>query len=499
MRSIAFLIVMSFLPGIVSAQSAEDRRIAADIDSMVKRVMAVSGTPGLSVAVVHGDMPILVRGYGLADIERGRPVTANTVFYIASTTKAFTALNVALMAEQGTLSLDAPVSSYLPGVQWGENVHADSITLRRLLTHTHGIENSGPVVYRTAFSGVHTNQLLKDLLRYHPASSAGATYRYTNVGYNIAGLVIDEVTKSKWQDLLETNVLKPLGMNSTTAYLSRFDSAQLAMPYSPEPAGPRRVHYAKGDGNMQAAGGLVSTAADLAKWLEMQINLGRLDGKQVFPARVVAETQRIQAPIEVKEGGGATPSIGYTLGWNVSVVNGDTVLHHGGGFSAFRTYIAFGKNSKIGVALMTNESAYGGRVIDFLTDYVIDRARGVTDTEERFNERLAPFEAQLQKGREAIAADRARRAARPQMLPLPMQAYAGTYENAQIGTMRWTVSDGRLWAEIGLLKSIAEVFDGTTHRLRVEMEPGSGEVVEFKVVDGKVTGVKFSNRDFVRR
>ena len=498
MRRLIFTLAMCLLPGIALAQSDDEKRMAADIDSMVKRVLALSGTPGLSVAVVRGEHPILVKGYGFADLERRRPVTVNTAFYIASTTKAFTALNVALMAERGTLSLDAPVSRYLPGVQWGENVHADSITIRRLLTHTHGIENSGPVVYRTAFTGVHTNQLLKEMLRHHPASNAGRTYRYTNLGYNIAGIVIDEVTKSKWQDLLEKNVFKPLGMNNTTAYVSRFDSAQLAMPYSTEPTGMRRLHYAKGDGNMQAAGGLMSTAADLAKWLEMQINLGRLDGKQIFPARVVAETQRIQAPIESKPGEGPS-NIGYTLGWNVSIIDGDTVLHHGGGFSAFRTYIAFGKNSRTGVAIMASEAGIGGRVIDLLTDYVIDRAHGGSDVEGRFNQRLAQFETQLQKGREGIAADRARRAARPQTLPLPMEAYAGSYENAQIGTMRWTVRDGRLWADLGLLKSMAEVFDGTNHKLRVEMEPGSGEVVEFKVTDGKVVGLKFANREFTRR
>jgi CubicO group peptidase (beta-lactamase class C family) len=498
MRRLVLTIAMLLLPGVVSAQSAEDKRMAADIDSMVKRVIALSGTPGLAVAVVRGDHPILVKGYGFADVERRRPVTANTGFYIASTTKAFTALNVALMAERGALSLDAPVSRNLPGVQWGENVHADSIAIRRLLTHTHGIENSGPVVYRTAFTGVHTNQLLKDMLRHHPASNAGRSYRYTNLGYNIVGIVVDELTKSKWQDVLEKNIFKPLGMSNTSAYVSRFDSAQLAMPYSTEPTGLRRLHYAKGDGNMQAAGGLVSTAADLAKWLEMQINVGRVDSKQIFPARVVAETQRIQTPIESKPGEGPS-NIGYTLGWNVSVIDGDTVLHHGGGFSAFRTYIAFGKNSKTGVAIMANEGAIGGRVIDFLTDYVLERGRGAAGVEERFNQRLAQFETQLQKGREGIAADRARRAARPQTLPLPMEAYAGTYENAQIGTMRWTVRDGRLWADLGLLKSIAEVFEGTNHKLRVEMEPGSGDVVEFKVEDGRITGLKFANREFTRR
>jgi CubicO group peptidase (beta-lactamase class C family) len=249
-------------PTIASAQSPANRQLAADVDTFVQHVMSISGTPGLAIAVVQGARPVLVKGYGLADLERRIPVTEHTVFYIASTTKAFTALTVALMAERKVLDLDAPITRYLTGVQWAASANPDRITLRQLLSHTHGIDGDGPVVWRTSFTGVHTNALLKALLRHHGASDAGRVYRYTNLGYNIAGIIIDDVTRGKWQDALATNVMTPLGMSSTTAYVSRFDSARLAMPYTMEPSGPRRVHYAKSDANMQAAGGLVSTAAD---------------------------------------------------------------------------------------------------------------------------------------------------------------------------------------------------------------------------------------------
>jgi CubicO group peptidase (beta-lactamase class C family) len=495
MKRLSSIVALLLVPGFAAAQSP-DAQLAADVDAMVTRVMALDAVAGLSVAVVQGDRAVLTKGYGWADIERKRPVTENTVFYIASTTKAFTALNVLLLAERGTVSLDAPISRYLPGVQWGSGVNADSITVRQLLSHTHGIDNNGPVVFRTAFTGVHTNDLLKSLLRHHPASDAGHAYRYTNLGYNIAGIIIDDVTASRWQDGLEANVLKPLGMNSTTAIISRFDSAQLAMPYARDPAGSRRLHYAKGDGNMQAAGGLVSTAADLARWLEAQINLGLVDGRQVFPRAVMAETHRIQAPFPAQEG---AQNLGYALGWNVSLVNGDTVLHHGGGFSTFRTYIAFSPRSRIGVALMTSEGGLGAVVVDFLTDYVLDRGMQAEGWRAKWEGRLTELETRLAKGREAIAADRARRAARPQVLPHAIETYAGTYDNAEGGTLVWTVRDGRLWAQIGLLKSIAEVFDGTTNKLRVELEPGAGEVIQFNIDNGRAVSLNYSGRVYERR
>ena len=160
-RTLSILLV-PLLAGPLHAQS--DAQMASDIDAFVQRIMSVSGVPGLSVAVVKGDRAILTKGYGFADIERKVPVTENTDFYIASTTKAFTALTMTLMAEKKLVDLDAPVSRYLPDVKWGRGVNPDSITLRNLLSHSHGIANSGPVVWRTAFSGVHTNALLKELL-----------------------------------------------------------------------------------------------------------------------------------------------------------------------------------------------------------------------------------------------------------------------------------------------------------------------------------------------
>ena len=470
------------------AQTPTDSALAADIDAMVRRVMALEPTPGLSIAVVRNDRPVLVSGYGLADVERNRPVTEHTLFYIASTTKAFTGLATTLLAQRGTLDLDAPISRYIPDARWAAGVQPDSITLRHLLSHTHGVANSGPVVLRTAYTGVHDNALLKELLQHHEASKEGRAFRYSNIGYNIAGLIIDEVTRGKWQDLLERAVLEPLRMTSTSAYISRFDSSRLAMPYAAETAGPRRLHFAKTDANMQAAGGLVSSGNDIARWLEVQINSGRLEGQQVFPRAVMQETQRIQAPVT-----GSSDVVGYSLGWRVSAFGGDTVLHHGGGFSTFGTYISFSPTAKIGVALMVNGANPGFVAVDFLTDYVLQRG-GVDMPARTFEE----FQTRLEQQRARIHANLAERAARPQQLPLPLQAYTGTFEATPAGIMTWTLRDGRLWAEMGVLKSVAEVFDAARNQLRVELEPGGGEIVQFNFENGRAVSITYSGRTYPR-
>jgi len=482
---------------LATAQSPADRALAADVDAFAKTVMPLAGIPGMAIAVIRGDQAILVKGYGFADVERGIPVTENTAFYIASTTKAFTALTVALMADRNTVDLDAPITRYLKGVHWAPTVNPDSITLRHLLSHASGIDGDGPVIWRTAFTGDHDNARLKDLLQYHGSNGLGHAYRYTNLGYNIAGLIIDDVTHGKWQDAIATNVLRPLGMSRTTAYVSRVDSAQRAMPYEWEPAGPQRLHYSKADGNMQAAGGLVSTAADFAKWLEMQLNQGRVGGKQVFPARVIAETQRQQVAMSGTRGEQKT--VGYTLGWTIGVQGTDTVFMHGGGFSAFRTIVAFDRRNKIGVVVFGNEGTIGGGAIENIAQYVIDRGRDSAKAATVYAPRLAELPAVVERIKGRILEDRARRAARPQSLSKPLEAYAGVFESVQGGTMTWTVREGRLWAEIGVLKSIATVFDNQTDRLRVELEPGTGTVVQFKFENDRALGLSHQGFEYTRK
>ncbi len=491
----AALVISAAMPA--GAQTA-DAQLAQDIDNFVKQIMALNVTPGLSVAVVKGSEPLLVKGYGFADVERQRPVTATTGFYIASVTKTFTALAMKVMEERGQLKLDDPVSKYLPQLQLAAGLSPESITLRDLLTHTHGIGGSGPVVARTAYSGEPTTaaQLIA-LLREHQPGEAGRNFRYTNVGFNLAGVIIDEVAHDSWKNVLEAELFKPIGMKNTSAFVSLFDSAQLAMPYIATGDGKfLRVYYSKGDGNMHAAGGLISTAEDMAKWLEIQMNGGVLDGKQVISASAIAETQRkiVSLPASTRP----DAQHGQGLGWQLARHNGEEALMHGGGFSSFVTMVAFVPAHKIGVAVMVNESKLGGGAGTLIAEYVIDRALGKTGYQATYAGKLEELEGMLQQRRNAIAEDAARRAARPQTLPHPLNAYAGVYENPHVGTIVWEQRGDKLHARWGLLQATAEVYDAVSNKLRVELEPGRGEIIEFKFADGKATSIVYGGREFTK-
>ncbi len=462
----------------------------AALDSTLTALFALDLAPGMSIAVVRDTQVIYAKGFGWADVEAQRPVTPETIFYIASTTKSFTGLAAVLLDEQGRLDLDAPLSRYLPAAKLQAPLSPDSITLRSLLSHTHGIDNDGPIVFRTAFSGEHTNDRLVALLPSHPAAKTGRDYVYGNIGYNIAALAMDATTGASWRDVLQRTIFQPLGMTSTSAYVSRMPRERLAQPYRREPTGFARAPYSKGDANMQAAGGLVSSAVDMARWLEAHINGGVVDGRRVFPASAIAETHRRQATVRANARGLLLN--GYGFGWQIGTLGTDTVLTHGGGFLGFSTSMSFMPQRRIGVIVMTNENGTGSALAELAARAVYSRLiNGAGFSADS----LARLRTEAEGFRERVATDRARRAARPQTLPFPLEAYAGTYENELYGRLVFSVVNGKLEARAGEAWSAVEVFDGAQNALRVELT-GSGSVARFefdgnRAVAVEVSGVRF--------
>lgn len=476
-------------------QEADYGEFGADLERFVADAMALDASPGMAIGVVRGDETLFLGGFGYADLEARIPVTAQTVFYIASATKSFTGLAASILHERGDLDLDASLAEYILGVELAEGLDPDAITLRDLLTHTHGIANTGPVSFRLAFSGDHTHELLVDLLDVHEPASTGREFAYGNIGYNVAALAMDEALGVHWKDVLETEIFGPLAMNSTTGYVSRIDRDRLAMPYGPEPDGWRRLPYTKHDSNMQSAGGLVTTAADAVNWLRVQINGGRLGGEQILDEGAIAAAQYPQA--EQDNSYLQFRRTGYGLGWQTGSYDGEPFTHHFGGFSGFHAHVSFMPEEDVGVVVLLNNST--PQLADLLARYVYDRLREVPDLEAKYAEEIERTKAAIANGRARVAADRERRAGRPQDLPNPLESYTGRFHNAEMGTVEFTLVDGELKASMGHMRSDVEVYDNERDMLRVELM-GGGSVISFLFENGTdaASAVETLNRRFDR-
>jgi len=463
------------------------------IDSTLDRLFGLGLAPGMGIVVVRDTQVVYLKGLGYADAEARRPFTPQTVFYVASTTKSFTGLAAAMLDMQGTFRLDAPLSRYLPGARLKPPRHADSITIRQLLSHSHGVAG-GPVEIRLAYTGEYQDnqQLVALLAEHNPLPDL--SYRYSNLGYNVAAMAMEQVTGESWKETLQRLIFTPLGMKSTSALVSRFPAERLAMPYGSTPAGFARIRYGKTDANMQSAGGLVTTLTDYARWLEAHLNDGRVDGRQVLPAAAIREAHKPQARYARTVRG--LTMVGYGLGWNIGLVNGqDTLFSHGGGFAGFSTSMSFLPARRVGIVVMVNTSDLGSA----LTELTAQAVYGiVTGGGPLTADSLAALQGIVARERENIGADRARRAARPQTTPLPFAAYAGRYENPLLGTLVLTLTpEGKLEATAGVAWSAVEVFDGTKHQLRVELF-GSGSVLTMNVEGERVVGAILNGQTFRR-
>ncbi len=452
-------------------------------------------SPGMAVAVVSGEETIYLRSFGYADVEKKRPVTNETMFYIASSTKSFTAFTAALLAQQGRFDLDASVIRYLPDLKLHPELNHDSITIRDLLTHTHGIGNMGPVVFRTAFSGDFSNQLLLELMGYHPPAKSGRAYNYGNIGYNLAGLAMEAATGTSWKKLQQELLFDPLDMEHTSAWMSRVNPDLLALPYATDTAGFSAAYFAKGDENMHAAGGHVSSAADLARWLRLHINEGFIDGKRVFPAEVVRATHRQNAKQDRMFS--EFHRFGWGLGWDLGTYESDTLIHRFGSFSGFRSHMSFMPQHKLGVVVLCNNDYLGSYLADFIAMYIYDSLLEKEGLEEKYAAKLQDLKETKEKVQQKLVEELTKRAARPQQLPHPLEAYTGTFANDVIGEMQWVLKNGKLEVTMGKMWSPVEVYDAGENQLRVELM-GGGQVIAFQFENGTASGLKYLGFDFKR-
>jgi CubicO group peptidase (beta-lactamase class C family) len=477
-------------PRAAAAAGAPLDPVADTIERFLRRAVAeIPGVPGMSIAVVKGGEIVYLGAAGYRDVEARLPATVETPFYIASSTKSFTGMAAAMLATQGKLDLDAPITRYVPEFRLPAPLVADSVTMRKLLTHTIPFVNR-PVVWRTAYSGQHTPRLLIELLAHSEPRDPG--FRYDNLGYVIASLVLERITGMPWQRTLDDMLFEPLGMQHTSAYMSEAAAWNPAAPYQ----SGERIPQLKTDSTMHAAGGMVTSAADLARWLEAQLGLGRVDGRQAIPAAAVREAHRMQATLDARFG--PYPRYGYGLGWYWSMWEGDTLLHHFGGYAGARAHVSFMPKRNIGVAVLLNSSGANAAAADVVANYAYDVLLGKPGRDARYDSLLAKARSDLARSAEGLAAHRRELAARPSTLTRPTADYAGVYANPLLGEMRIRSVRDTLVVSIGQLTSKAGNYTDP-NSIRVELDPGSGQVLQFRVTDSGVAGLTFSGHEFDRK
>lgn len=325
-------------PAPVHAQAARAAARAAapaprdTVDRLVAAEMARRHIPGVSIAVVRAGKVIEARGYGMADVEHGVPVTPNTVFKIASISKQFLATGIMLLAQDGKLSVDDPVSKFYQGTpaSW------QGITLRHFMTHTSGVTREGPafdplkvqadsIVIRSAFE--------------RPLEfPIGSKYQYCNTCYFTLADIIARVSGTPWDAFLDARVFRPLGMTAT-----RPTTTTRLVPHRARGYAWRDSGYVNAPEYIavRPSGAFLSTVLDLARW-----------DAALYEDKVLTRASRDAMVMATPLTGGGTS--GYGFGWAVDSLDGRRRVHHGGALPGFRTEMARFPDDSLTVIVLAN-------------------------------------------------------------------------------------------------------------------------------------------------
>lgn len=467
----------------------------ASLSRLIQQTKDATGHPsGTAVAVVK-DGKVIYEGYfGEADIAAHTPVTRDTVFYIASATKPFFALNALLKEDAGQLDMRLSMREMFPDLRF-TGFDAGAVTLGDLLVHGSGVDNP-PLVWATAFSGVHdagSRRALVGLSVADPEAAHG-TFKYTNVGYNIASVWMDARFGTPWQAQLERAIFRPLGMRHTTAWISRVqaDGWTLAKPYSLASEDPRvPLYLTKSDDTMQAAGGLVSTAPDLARFLLAQFPDARAGG---LPAATIMRSHQTRIGLDAKYQD--FQRSGYAWGWYSGPYKGRTMLHHFGGFAGFHAHLSFLPAEGIGLVVLNNEDVLGAQLTNLIADHVYGLLLGEAEATANSERRFAELRAKAQAFRRGTLAKREEIHARAWHLSLPRDRYVGTYRHDLLGDLVVSSEDKQgLRLRWGRLEAVATGSD-EADQVRVEFVPNSGQLLAFTVKEARVESIAFDGMVF---
>jgi len=429
------------------AQTPAPTQPPADLDAYVAASMKTFDVPGMAVAIVKDGKILVAKGYGVRKMGDPTPVDEFTMFGIGSNTKAFTTAALATLMDEGKLSWDDPVYQRLPGFVMYDPYVSHEMTIRDLLTHRSGMGLGEGDLLFWPHSNYTRDEIIYKLRFMKPASSFRSHYAYDNLLYMTAGQVIPAVTGTSWDDYVRQHIFVPLGMShsnvSTSAYKPGDD---YAFPHSRVDGKLQVVDFEALD-NAGPAGAINSGAADMARWVQLQLNRGKFadhDGR-LFTEQRSKEMWSPQTILPINDPppalAGLKPNFAdYALGWGLRDYHGRKLVGHSGGLLGFVSRVMLVPDENLGVVILTN--AEEGGAFDSILYHVLDHYLQLPPTDW-----ITVFKT-LRDQQEKDAAETMKKAesarAAGSKPSLPLEKYAGVYNDAWYGPITIRMENGKL-------------------------------------------------------
>ncbi|HEX6316475.1 MAG TPA: serine hydrolase [Gemmatimonadaceae bacterium] len=360
MTRIHALALAAFLPVTASAQGNGHRDQIRQLDAYFARAAKDWGVPGLAVGIVHDGQLVFAKGYGVRNVSTKEPVDTQTIFAIASTTKAITAAAVGMLVDEGKVRWDDPVTKHLPSFQMYDPWATREVTVRDLVTHRGGLPNAD---YLWTHGGNSRDEVIRRIRFIRPTYSFRGGYVYHNVMYTVAGAVIEAASGMTWDEFLKRRIFEPLGMTRSFTTLEEASTQpNRAQPHGRDNDTLRVSGNSFADG-IGPAGSVWSSVADMSKWVKFLLDSGRVNGTPLLRPQTWAELFR-PATLLPPWTANSAPQLrlskphfrSYALGWFQQDYLGRQVDFHTGSLTGMIAINGLIREEGIGVYIMSNTS-----------------------------------------------------------------------------------------------------------------------------------------------
>lgn len=436
------------LLSLVSGRSFAQALSSNQLDSLVEKTLQTFNVPGIALAIIKDGQVIHSKGYGVRSIVSQKPVDENTLFAIASNSKAFTSAALGMLVDEGKIEWDTKVRDVIPEFKLYSPYVTEEFTIRDLLTHRSGLGlGAGDLMIWPDSTKVTKEELIHNLRYLKPVSSFRTKYDYDNLLYIVAGEVVDRVSGMTWDDFIEKQIMEPLGMNQSSASLRRIKNKENVIDAHAPVNGKLEVvtSYFADMGN--AAGGIYSNITDLSKWVLLQLNNGKFGLKLENTLFSPAVHKEMWTPQTIIRGRATVPyksnTTSYGLGWNLTDINGYFQAMHTGGLGGVVTQTTILPELNLGILVLTNQQS--GAAFTAISNQIKDAYFGIKGTD-----RISEYAANVEKSEanaktitdeiwKSIDTQKVE-AEQPDLAP-----YSGKYQDPWFGTIFLTVKNNRLY------------------------------------------------------
>lgn len=475
---------------------AQPSFITDSLDSYIQQGMKDWNIPGLAIAIVKDGKTVVMKGYGVKNLQTNEPVDSLTLFMIASNTKLFTGTALAQLEYDKKLSLSDKIIKYFPDYKLYDSFATKEVTIQDMLGH-----HLGTKTFQGDFTFWNSSLSRKDILykmRFlQPVQPFRASYGYCNSCFLTAGEVIQLVSGKPWEVYVYDSLIMPLGMTHThTLSYGMQQMPNVATPYSNSFADNLYALPYDNIDNLAPAGSMVSCVSDIAHWLLMQLDSGKYSGKTIVPWPVVQKTRDGNTIIATRKSSWLpTHFMAYGLGVFERDYAGKQVFEHTGGADGFVSNVCFVPEENLGITILTNND---NQAFFELLRYQILNAYLNVPYENLSKKRLHFF---LQERAANLAQLHALQNRVKEQLPsLPFSAYTGMYKNALYGEISIQASGNDLIIDFKghkNLKALLQYMDNDEWLMKYSNPAYGIFPIKFQIKNKKINSVEIKMNDFI--